>query len=429
MKSKGNVFLAAILGNALEYYDFTVYAVFSAEIGRNFFSSENELVQILSSLAIFAVGFLTRPIGSILFGYIGDNYGRRTALITSVLGMSIPTILISIIPEYSVLGVFSTVLLICMRLMQGLCISGEGTGAAIFILEHYKFHPGFITGIIHSANILGTLLAGLIGILFEQPSIVRILNNNQFTGLGIYPSFEPWRYAFLLGGLIGIIGFFLRLRVTETPEFLKVVADKKIIKSPLIHVINYAPKQLILTFCIGGIASCSIYIIKSYLHLFYCNVMGLTKEESLTYFIYCTTILMFSMPIIGYLADKFGRLKTMFCFTLSLGLSIYYLLLLIGSETLIYKILGLTLLGIMSAGIAVSGYTIAISLFKPEEKFTGFGFSYNLGVTIFGGTVPIISRYLIEVTDNYYALAWYVTALCVSFLIVLFRLRKIVPLR
>src|SRR5690242_17310489 len=138
MNKPRSVFFSAISGNILEYYDFTVYSVFSSVIGRTFFPTASEFAQIVMALGIFAVGFVTRPIGGIVFGYIGDRYGRRIALIISMLGMTIPTFTIGLIPTYEQIGIYAPVTLVVMRLIQGLCISGEGAGAAIFILEHHQ---------------------------------------------------------------------------------------------------------------------------------------------------------------------------------------------------------------------------------------------------------------------------------------------------
>ena len=191
MNKRKSIFLSAISGNILEYYDFTVYAVFSLSIGQAFFPSDSQLSQTLSSLSVFAVGFLMRPIGGIVFGYIADKYGRRVSLIISMLGMTTTTFIIGFIPTYSEIGYSAPILLVIMRLIQGLCISGEGAGAAIFILEHYQnLRPGFTAGIVHASNIAGTLLASVVGIILEQ-----LLPGLDFA----------WRFAFILGGIFALV--------------------------------------------------------------------------------------------------------------------------------------------------------------------------------------------------------------------------------
>ena len=137
-------------------------------LGKVFFPSSSATVQMLSSLAVFAVGFLTRPIGGIVFGYIGDIYGRRVSLIISMLGMTVTTFAMGMIPGYDTIGIMAPILLVCMRLIQGLCISGEGAGAAIFVLEHYgNLRPGLVAGIVNGSNIAGTLIASFVGIFID----------------------------------------------------------------------------------------------------------------------------------------------------------------------------------------------------------------------------------------------------------------------
>ena len=137
-KQRRFVFLSAISGNIMEYYDFTVYSVFAVALGKVFFPSSSATVEMIYSLGVFAVGFLTRPIGGIVFGYIGDRYGRRVSLIMSMLGMTITTFAMGMIPGYDTIGIMAPVLLVCLRLIQGLCISGEGAGAAIFGFSAYS---------------------------------------------------------------------------------------------------------------------------------------------------------------------------------------------------------------------------------------------------------------------------------------------------
>ena len=143
------VVLAAITGHALEFYDFTIYAVFALKIGELFFPNSSEFAQILSSLAVFAVGFVMRPVGGVVFGHIGDKYGRRRALIIAVSGMAIITFLVGLLPDYNSIGIAAPIMLVVFRLIQGLCVGGEGAGASIFVLEHMKgLKPGLVGGII-----------------------------------------------------------------------------------------------------------------------------------------------------------------------------------------------------------------------------------------------------------------------------------------
>ncbi|MFY9589207.1 MFS transporter [Rickettsia endosymbiont of Halotydeus destructor] len=406
------IFLSAISGNILEYYDFTVYSVFSLVIGHVFFPQESEFVKILLSLGVFAVGFLTRPIGGILFGYIGDRYGRRIALIISMLGMTIPTFIMGLIPSYNSIGAYAPITLIVMRLIQGLCISGEGTGAAIFILEHRQnLRPGFTAGLVHGSNIAGTLIATFIGIIIE-----RYFSYIDFA----------WRFAFLLGGFMGLAGFYLRLRVAETPIFIMLEKKKKILKAPFSNVVRTAWRSMFITICVAAIASSIMYLVKTYINVFYHNVMHYDNTTALSYLAYASFIAMIAMPLAGGTADIIGKFKMLIFASVAILILILPTMLFMSSEKVWQQIAALTVLGMLAGTIAGTAYIFVISLFTPEQKFSGVAFSYNLGVAIFGGTSPIISRWMVEKTELYYAPAFYIMLIASVFLVTMYLMRDIV---
>ncbi len=412
MNKAKSVFFSAISGNILEYYDFTVYSVFSAIIGKTFFPGDSEFVQVMASLAVFAVGFLTRPIGGILFGYIGDRYGRRISLIISMLGMTLPTFVMGLIPSYQDIGLYAPITLVIMRLIQGLCISGEGAGAAIFILEHYQnMRPGFTAGLVHGSNIAGTLIASFIGIIIEQ----------YFFGVDF-----AWRFAFLIGGFMGIVGFYLRLKVSETPIFIMLAEKKKILKKPFTHVVSTAWRPMFITFCVGAVASSILYLVKTYVNVFYHNVMHLDNTTALFYLSYTSFVAMLTMPLFGSLADNIGKFKTIIIAAAAILLLALPTLLLMSSTIMWHQITALTVLGMLGGAISGAAYIFIISLFTPEQRFSGVAFSYNLGIAAFGGTSPIISRWLVEKTGLFYAPAFYIMSTASIFLLIIYLMRNII---
>jgi MHS family proline/betaine transporter-like MFS transporter len=412
MSKTKSVFLAAISGNILEYYDFTVYSVFASTIGRTFFPGESEFIQTLSSLAVFAVGFITRPIGGIFFGYIGDRYGRRVALIISMLGMTIPTFTMGLIPGYQDIGYYAPLLLVILRLIQGLCISGEGAGTAIFILEHYRnLKPGFTTGLVHGSNITGTLIASFIGIMIEQ----------YFSHIDF-----AWRFAFILGGCMGIVGLYLRLKVSETPIFKLLARKKQTLKAPFANVIKTAWPSMIITFCLGGVASSVVYLVKTYVNVFYHNVLHLDNTTALMYLSYASVVLMIALPISGAIADRIGKFKMIVLSSIAILLFALPTLLFMSAITPWKQILALTVLGMLGGGIAGTAYIFVISLFKPEQRYSGVAFSYNLGIAMFGGTSAIISRWLVEMTGLFYAPAFYIMATSTLFLVIIYYMRHVI---
>jgi MHS family proline/betaine transporter-like MFS transporter len=412
MNQKKFVFFSAIIGNILEYYDFTVYMVFYSIIGKTFFPATSELAQTLQSLGVFAIGFITRPIGGIVFGYIGDRYGRRVSLIFSVLGMAVPTFSMGLIPTYEEIGFYAPLLLVLFRLLQGLCISGEGTGAAIFVLEHQNnLRPGFVTGLVHGSNIAGTILASFVGIAI----------NNLFSDIEY-----AWRFAFILGGFMGMIGFYLRLRVSETPIFENLSEKKRTLKAPFIHVVKNSWRSMFLTFCVAGVTSSIFYMVKTYVNVFYKEVMHFSTTEALWYSTYAAFVLMIGIPIAGMVVDMIGKVKVMRIAVTSVVFLATPALIGMSSEEFIIRISSLTMLSLLAATMSGAAYIFVISLFSPEDRFSGVAFSYNFGITVFGGTSPIVSRWLVEATGLYYAPAFYIMGTSASFFIIMVLMKKLV---
>ena len=397
------VFLSAISGNVMEYYDFTVYSVFAVALGKVFFPSSSATVQMLSSLAVFAVGFLTRPIGGIVFGYIGDIYGRRVSLIISMLGMTVTTFAMGMITGYDTIGIMAPILLVCMRLIQGLCISGEGAGAAIFVLEHYgNLRPGLVAGIVNGSNIAGTLIASFVGIFIDA-----------YLGFML----EAWRFAFILGGIMGIVGFYLRLKTEETPIF-KILSKKKgVLKAPFFDVVKRSWHYMILSAVVAGVAGSIVYIVKTYIPVFYTGIMHLDTKTSLLYLSYAAFVMMIFMPITGWISDYIGRKKTLQIAAILEVIFIIPVMHMMGSESTVYQVIGLTLLGILGGLASGAAYIFVISLFDPQERFTGVAFSYNLGVALFGGTAPMIATSLVKWTGDMHSPAYYIIFLSVVFVV------------
>lgn len=414
-KQRRFVFLSAISGNILEYYDFTVYAVFVGVIGKTFFPSTSEFAQILASLAVFAVGFVTRPIGGIVFGSIGDRYGRRIALITSMTGMTLTTFGMCFLPGYKEIGICAPLFLVILRLIQGLCISGEGAGAAIFVLEHYgNLRSGFIAGLVNGSNIAGTLIAYFVGITI-----------NQYCECAL----DNWRYAFLLGGAMGILGAYLRIKTQETPIFKILAKKKQIHKAPFKRVFQRSWHFMILTACVGGIASAVVYLVKTYVNVFYSNIMHYDNKTSLLFSLYTSFILMIFMPIAGAISDSIGRDKMLKYGSLLIIIFTIPSIKFMGSSSFAIKMLSLTSLGIIAGLMSGAAYIFVISLFRPQERFTGVSFSYNLGVALFGGTCPMISRWLVEETEIAFAPAFYIIFVSILFLTIMHVMRKNISTR
>ena len=249
MKKKKTL-VAGIIGNIVEYYDFGIYIVFADMIASLFFTNFSEQTGMLFSFAIFAIGFFFRPIGGIIFGHIGDKYGRKVALSISIVCMAALTALIGVLPTYSQIGLAAPILLTVIRILQGICIGGEGAGSAVFILEHCEDKRfGFYGSIVMASNVTGTLLAIVVGIAIEY-----YIGINEIS----------WRYGFFLGSIMGVIGLLLRNNTEESPVFENLKKSKEIIKTPIKEVLKKKWRQIIILASFASLASSATYIIRGF---------------------------------------------------------------------------------------------------------------------------------------------------------------------
>jgi MFS transporter, MHS family, proline/betaine transporter len=395
----------AIVGNIVEYYDYGLYAVYAPIIGAAFFPSGNEFITTLYAFAVFALGFLMRPLGGIVFGYIGDRFGRKTSLTISILGMALATFIIGVIPKYEVIGIAAPLVLIIVRLFQGLCVGGEGAASAIFVLEHTEgYRPGFIGSIVMASNMVGTLLAVFVGIMLDH----------------FCTSEACWRYAFIFGGFSGLIGLYLRFQLTETPAFIANTKEKKDRINPLIHALRTHLPAMIIVMFLGGLTTAVAYTIRGYYNVFFQQVMHYSEMEALYLTSFSLFVMIVFLPLFGLLADKTGYRRFMYwiCSVIIIMiLPIYNMVATPLSENTGIVFLGLALMGIIAAGVCAPAYAYAIKSFEVELRFSGVAFSWNLGNAVMGGTTPMISRYLSE-TYGATSPAYYIILLAIVYVIV-----------
>jgi len=407
MKKDGSlkIVAAAVIAHALEFYDFTIYAVFAIKIGELFFPNSSPFAQILSSLAVFAVGFIMRPVGGALFGHIGDRLGRRTSLIICVGGMAIITFIVGILPDYAAIGVAAPIILVVCRLIQGLCVGGEGAGASIFVLEHLQgIRPGLIGGIVNSALTLGILLAIMVGMLL-----------NSYFGVDSH----AWRYAFMIGGLLGFASLYLMLSVSETPVFEKAKANKTLAELPLKDVFKNNKKGVFLTIAVGGLTGASGYFIMTYLNIFFKTVMLYDANTALYYTAIGNLFLVIFLPLMGAVSDRLGYSRTIAlgAFIVLFASTPIFQMLCSHNDNTIY--LGICLLALLVSTIYAPLYPFMLKLFTPEQRYSGIACCLNIGIAMFGGTCSMACLWLINFTNSEYAAAYYWNFVSVMFLIAL----------
>jgi MHS family proline/betaine transporter-like MFS transporter len=398
-----------IVGNALEFYDFTLYAIFAVTIGKLFFPLGNSTASLIASWGAFAAGFMMRPLGAIVFGSLGDKYGRKFSLSLTILLTGLPTLVIALLPGYEHLGILAPIILILCRLCQGLCTGGEYNGAAIFALEHFgKLKPGMIGGFITASCLIGSFSATFSGFLISA-----------------YGTEEMWRLPFVFGALISFVGFILRYTMNETPEF-SLLAKKKIEKSwNLSTLYTQYPSSALLSFMVGALNGALSYTLFGFLNVYLSKYLGIEASLAMKYNLLGLFFFMFCSPIAGHLLDTYGRTRFMLgaAFSVLVGALPTFLLLQTLNPLLI--LCGQALLGILTASIAGAGHGYMQTLFPTQVRLRGVSINFSLGMALCGGTAPMLFTCLIESARvTLYVPAFYLMGLASLFLLTVLYLSK-----
>ena len=232
-RSDWRLILLASLGGALEFYDFVVYSQFAQYIGRNFFPNTDAMVSLIVSFSVFAVGYFARPLGGIFFSHIGDRIGRRRVLIITILAMSAATAGIGLLPTYAQWGITASVLLVLLRIIQGFCLGGELPGAIAYVVETAPRRSGFSVGIVFFCVNTGVLLAALLSLVVHGTLTVEEVGE------------WGWRIGFLVGGVLGLVSFVLRLSLEESREFARIRSIARASAVPMAEVIRTHPAAIV----------------------------------------------------------------------------------------------------------------------------------------------------------------------------------------
>lgn len=391
-KKYSKTLLSAMMGTVLEYYDWTLYGFFIPVLTPLFFPSDNVFLSYFGSLAAFATGFLMRPLGGIFFGHLGDKWGRKNALSLSVLLVVIPTLLMGLLPTYETIGILAPITLILCRLMQGFCVGGEFTGAAIFVNEHAeKNNTGFLGGMIGGASFVGSVIATFIGFLLTLPQL---------------PSWA-WRGAFLIGAVVGLVGFYIRFTAKESPDFLKLQEKNEVSSHPLWDtLVNYKLLSLSVVF-IGGAIFMPVYLSFIYPSVILTENLNFAPSYVFLINIYITSLWSFLFPLMGYFADRIGKQKMMSGAAIGFVLCAMPVFMLYSSYDWIYILLGQTILTIIGTAYAAPSLSFLPEIFPPRIRYSGLSFSYSVGASLFGGFTPLIAHVLVGVTQSPLAPALY----------------------
>ncbi len=395
----------AALGGALEFYDFIIFVFFAAVIGELFFPPDiPEWLRQVQTFAIFAAGYLARPLGGIVMAHFGDKIGRKKMFSLSILLMALPTLAMGALPTYASIGIAAPILMLLMRVLQGAAIGGEVPGAWVFVAEHVpEKRIGFACG---------TLTAGLTaGILLG--SLVATVLNTTLSPAAIRD--HGWRIPFFLGGLFGLLAMYLRRWLHETPVF-KQMQERKALseKLPLQTILANHKRGIVISMLLTWLLSACIVVVILMAPTLMQKQHAIPAALSLQANSVATIMLLIGCVIAGWLVDRFGAALTLISGSLLLAIfSWNFFHQLGGSPEMLFVWYGLAGLSVGVVGVVPF---VMVKAFPAAVRFTGISFSYNVAYAIFGGLTPISVTRMMQLTPM--APAWYVLALALIGLLV-----------
>lgn len=378
------------LGGMLEFYDFIIFVFFAPYISKLFFPAElDPFWQVLNTYGAFAAGYLARPLGGIVMAHFGDRYGRKNMFMLSIVLMVIPTFALGLMPTFNSISYLAPILLICIRILQGISIGGELPGAWVFMSEHAKKESLFLSTGVLTAAVVGGILLG---------SIVSLIMHLNFDAMVIKE--WAWRIPFLIGGIFGIISIYLRKFLSETPVFKEMKERNDIEKMPLKSVFVNFKINTILSILFTWVLTGCIVVMILLMPNFMTNIFakdGYVRVDFIYMQMICVFLMCSGCIIYGYLSDKFGLEKisiifgVLFCIFVSTYFYGVYHGMSFENVRIFYFLSGF----FGCVGPAGAPFYM-IKLFPSNVKFTGISFSYNIAYAISGGITPILASFANE---------------------------------
>ncbi|MEO9338733.1 MFS transporter [Mesorhizobium sp. SB112] len=397
---------SAALGQFVEWYDFVIYAYSATVIAKLFFPNTDPAAALLSTFAVYAVGFLMRPLGGFVFGGLGDRIGRRRVLSLVILMMGAATVAIGLLPTYSQIGIMAPILLVICRLIQGLSAAGETVGSNSFVAEHAPAEKrGLYVAFTYSFANLPPIFAALL-VLF----LTNAMSGEAYESWG-------WRLPFLIGGPLALIGLYIRSKVDESPAFKATQAANRVTATPIRDAMVGHKKQMLFSFSLAAFSSLGFYTLSGYFVSYLTTTVGLDRNSALI----SNSIALFVAFVVmiwgGHLSDRFGRKPLLLVGVLFNALVSVPAYILAAQGDLTSAILGQSLLAV-GCGMFWGPMGIALlELFPTRTRFSASAISYNMAYTIFGGTAPFVGLWLVTQTGSNIAPALYMTSISIAVLI------------
>jgi MHS family proline/betaine transporter-like MFS transporter len=394
---------ASAIGNMTEWFDYGVYAYTAVYIGDAFFPSENEAASTLGSLLVFAVSFLIRPLGGMVWGPLGDRLGRQKVLATTILMMAGATFCVGLLPGYATLGILAPIGLILLRMIQGFSTGGEYGGAATFMAEYAPDHKrGRFGSFLEFGTLAGFTLGAALVLVTEL-----VVGADNMAEWG-------WRLPFLVAAPMGLIGLYLRSKLEDTPVFREAAAEGKIDKHTKTHLRDLAKYWKPLLLLMGLVVTLNIanYTLLAYMPTYLEGEIGLSSRASLILIIIGQTAMMLLVPFSGAWSDKVGR-KTLWWISI-VGLFVLSIpLFMLMGQGFVPAIIAFAILGLLYVPQLSTISAMFPAMFPTHVRYAGFAIAYNVSTSLFGGTAPAVNQALISSTGDKLMPAYYLMAACV----------------
>ncbi|SDT33443.1 MFS transporter [Microlunatus soli] len=377
--------LASTVGTALEWYDFSLYGTAAALVlPKVFFPSDDPAIGVLSSLATFAVGFLARPIGGVIIGLLGDRFGRRQMLFVTLLLMSASSVLIGCLPSHATIGLLAPILLVVLRVLQGLGAGGEYAGAMLLSAEHAQAkHRGLNASIASVGNAVGSVIATAVFFLVQG-----LMSDAAFLSWG-------WRIPFLLSFVLAVAGFVIRMKVTDSPEFTAAVAERGVVRGRFADMFAEGGRRIPLAMLMSIAPNVLSYLPSVYALSYLATSVGTASWVGLVGIIIANLLKLITIPTAGWLSDRFGGKPIMIIGSIAGAVLFYPFFFMLDSGTPVIIWAALVMIFTLCCDMSLASQASMLSMLFPVRlRYTSVTFSREITGAIVGGTLPLVAAWL-----------------------------------
>lgn len=386
------VLVASLVGSSIEWFDYFLYGTVSALVfNQLFFVNEDPTIGLLLSYASFALAFFIRPFGGVIFSHIGDRIGRKKTLVLTLSLMGVATFGMGLLPTYQAVGIWAPILLITLRLVQGLGIGGEWGGALLLAVEYAPAEKRGLFGAIPQMGVTIGMLLGTVAL-----SIMTLLPENAFMTWG-------WRIPFIFSALLVFFGLWIRKGIDETPSFKKVKESGEVPKLPIVETLKNYWREVLIAVGAKVVETAPFYIFSTFVVSYATANLGFSRTATLTAVMIATIITTILIPIMGNLSDKIGRKKLFIGGTIGMALFAFPYFWLLQQKSVLLLIIATVIgLGVIWAPITAVLGTMFSEIFDARIRYTGITLGYQIGAALAGGTAPLVATALLDRFNNSY---------------------------